>query len=227
MTQTWTDFHPSSKNSVSIKKKKKENKYYTWLFIYWGKSYYVLVSVKSMWNLAEALKVGWHSGVSGHLFYWKIRELSTFDLHNTFVEVYRHGTNKEPFWQPQKNSCLCSWSWKRLQNFSEEFGLHQSSVRRRTNGDISRRWLPPPGVVDPQRPLQKHDHKVTSKSLKASFTLASVPVYYSTFRRSQNNNGEHGRAARMKSFLSKKKPCFLSASTTQEAFGKMLFGLQL
>ncbi len=47
--------------------------------------------------------------------------------------------------------------------------------------------------------------RVTSKQQKAFLTLANVNVHESTIRRTLNNNGVHGRVARRKPLLSKRK----------------------
>ncbi|KAF7654180.1 hypothetical protein LDENG_00073090, partial [Lucifuga dentata] len=54
--------------------------------------------------------------------------------------------------------------------------------------------------------LQKvtENSRVTSKELKASLALSDVHVHESTIRRTLNNSGVYGRAARRKPLLSKK-----------------------
>ncbi len=49
------------------------------------------------------------------------------------------------------------------------------------------------------------DPRVTSKQLKAFLTSANINVYESIIRRTLSNHGVHGRAARRKPLLSKKK----------------------
>ncbi len=88
------------------------------------------------------------------------------------------------------------------------------SDRLCTNRGNSRPLLPSREVVDQQRSLQSRtcnslrgckSSQLTSKQLKAFLTLANVNVHEPTIRRTLSNHGVHGRVARRKPLLSKKK----------------------